>query len=81
MSENHTSEVLKNYEVPLYKEPKMKLLTYIISFFYLVFVCLPLFLIIYVLVHVSFFIRDSTRYIKKNHKKCKNQIKKWKNQI
>lgn len=75
MSENHTLEVLKNYEVPPYKEPKTELLTYIISFFYLVFVCLPLFLIIYVLVEVLFFIRDSTRYIKKTIKNAKTKFK------
>lgn len=75
MSENQYLGNLENYEVPPYKEPKVKLLAYIISFFYVLLVCLPLFLIIYVSVDIAFFIRDAIRFIKKTIKNAKTKFK------
>lgn len=75
MSENQYLGSLENYEVPPYKKPKVKFLAYIISFFYLVFVCFPLFLLVYVFVDIAFFIRDSIRFIKKTIKNAKTKFK------
>jgi hypothetical protein len=75
MLENQFSEGLKNYEVPPYKEPKMKAIAVIISFFHLIFVCLPVFVFLYVIVEVFFFIRDSHRLIKKTIKNEKTKFK------
>lgn len=75
MSKNQCSEELKNYSVPPYKEPKIKFLAYILSFLYLVFICFPIFLLIYVGVDVAFFIRDSIRHVKKTIKYAKAKFK------
>lgn len=71
MSENPYSEGLKNYDVPPYKEPKMKLLAIILSLFYYIFICLPLFLFIYFGIDIIFFIRDIYKFVKKTIKYAK----------
>ena len=75
MSKNQYSEELTTYDVKPYKEPKLKLLAYILSFLYLIFVCLPVFLIVYLGVDIAFFIRDSYRLIKKTIKNAKAKSK------
>ena len=75
MSKNQCSEELKNYSVPPYKEPKIKLVAIILSFFHLVFICIPIFLIVYVGVDIAFFVRDSIRYVKKTIKYAKAKFK------
>lgn len=75
MSKNQYSGELTTYEVKPYKKPKLKLLAYILSFLYLIFVCLPVFLIVYLGVDIAFFIRDSYRLIKKTIKNAKAKFK------
>ncbi len=75
MLENQSLEGLKNYDVPPYKEPKLKLVAIIISFFYLVFICLPLFITLYCSIEIFFFIRDTNRFFKKTIKYAKTKLK------
>jgi len=73
MSRKQYSEE-QNYSVPPYREPKMKLLAFIIATFHLIFVCIPVFLLVYVSVDVAFFFRDSITYIKKTIKNAKAKL-------
>ena len=73
MSKKQCSE-LRNYSVPPYKPPKMKLLSFLLTGLYLFFVCLPLFVTIYVLIDVVFFVRDSNLFIKKTIKNAKAKL-------
>ena len=74
MSENQYSE-LQNYEVPPYKGESYGVLGIIVSFIYLVFVCLPLFAILYISIDIVFFIRDVNLFIKKTIKHAKTKLK------
>lgn len=63
------------YEVPPYKPCKVKVVAYILGALHLVFVCLPVFLFVYVFVDVAFRVRDLIRYIKKTIKHAKAKPK------
>lgn len=75
MSKNQCSEELKNYSVPPYKEHKIKFVAYILSFIHLVFVCIPIFLLVYGTVYVAFFLKDIISYLKKTIKYAKAKFK------
>lgn len=75
MSRKICSGGLVSYEVKPYKKPKLKLIAYIFSFFYLILVCLPLFLTIYLAVEIIFSIRDLKKFIKKTIKNEKTKPK------
>lgn len=75
MSKNQCSEGLTNYNVPPYKEPKIKFIAIITSFLYLLFVCVPLFLFVYSSVNIFFFVKDTTHFVKKTIKYAKAKFK------
>jgi hypothetical protein len=75
MSENLFSGGVTSYEVKPYKKPKIKIVAYILSFLYLVFVCLPLFIFVYSLITVSFWIMDIHKFYKKTIKYAKTKFK------
>ena len=56
------------YEVPPYKPCKVKAVAVILSALHIVFVCIPVFFIVYVVVDLAFRIRDLIRLIKKTIK-------------
>lgn len=63
------------YEVPPYKPCKVKAVAVILSALHIVFVCIPVFLIVYVVVDLAFRIRDLIRLIKKTIKHAKAKLK------
>lgn len=63
------------YEVPPYKPCKVKAVAVILSVLHIVFVCIPVFLIVYVFVDLAFRIRDLIRFIKKTIKYAKAKLK------
>jgi hypothetical protein len=71
MSGNPYSGELKNYDVPPYKQPKMKLLAFILSILYLIFICLPVFIFVNILIEVVFNSREIYRFVKKTIKYAK----------
>ena len=71
MSESQYSGEMTSYEVKPYREPKMKFLALILSFLHLFFICLPIFIIIYLGVDIVFFIRDVYKFLKKTIKHAK----------
>lgn len=72
MSEN---QYLETRLVAKYKEPKMKIIAYIISFLYLLLVCVPIFLFVYCLVTITFWIIDIKKFYKKTIKNAKAKFK------
>lgn len=65
----------RHYEVPPYKPCKVKAIAFILSFLHIVFVCIPVFVAVYVLVELMFASRDSIRFIKKTIKHAKAKLK------
>lgn len=63
------------YEVPPYKPCKVKAVAVILSVLHIVFVCIPVFLIVYVFVDLAFRFRDLIRFIKKTIKHAKAKLK------
>lgn len=68
MSKNQHSD---SVVVPKYKECKIKWLSYLIAAIYLIFVCVPVFIVVYTSMKVAFLLIDINSFYKKTIKYAK----------
>lgn len=68
-------QYLEGRTAPRYKECKVKIIAYILSFLYLVFICTPIFILVYSAITIAFLISDIKKFYKKTIKNAKAKFK------